>query len=55
MLKHQPKFVINEEDAASFAPEDIVLKLPNPVAVGGSTRRSGQLRFEYDLSQIDLA
>ena len=38
-------FVANEKYATSFAPDDIVLILPSPVAVGGSERRSSQLRF----------
>ena len=48
-------FIVNEGDAASFAPDDIVLKLPNPVAVGGSARTSNQLRFDFDFSKFDLA
>ena len=35
-----PPFVINEEDNASFSQEAIVFKLPVPIAVGGSARRS---------------
>ena len=48
-------FIVNEKDAASFAPDDIVLILPAPVAVGGSERRSNQLRFNFDFSKLDLA
>ena len=48
-------FVVNEKDAASFAPVDIVLILPAPVAVCGSERRSNQLRFNFDFSKLDLA
>ena len=50
-----PTFVINEEDGASFSQEDIVLKLPVPIAVGGSARRSSQLRFDFDFNKVDLA
>ena len=48
-------FVVNEEDAASFAPGDIVLILPTPVVVGGSERRSNQLRFNFYFCKLDLA
>ena len=48
-------FVVNEKDAASFFPDDIVLIFPAPVAVGGSGRRNNQLRFNFDFSQFDLA
>ena len=48
-----PTFVINEEDGASFSQDDIVLKLPVPIAVGGSARRRSQLRFDFN--KVDLA
>ena len=48
-------FIVNEDDAATFAPNDIVLALPAPVAIGGSERRSNQLRFNFDFSKLDLA
>ena len=48
-------FVVNEKDAASCAPDDIVLILPAPVGVGGSEKRSNQLRFNFDFSKLDLA
>ena len=48
-------FIVNEKDAASFAPDDIVLILSAPVAVGGSERRSNQLRFNFDFSKLGLA
>ena len=48
-------FVVNQKDAASFALYGIVLILPAPIAVGGSERRSNQLRFNFDLSKLDLA
>ena len=50
-----PTFVINEEDGSSFSQEDIVFKLPVPIAVGGSTRRSTQLRFDFDFNKVGLA
>ena len=50
-----PTFVINEEDNASFSQEAIVFKLPVPIAVGGSARRSSQLRFDFDFNKVDLA
>ena len=34
----EPTFIIDENDAASFTSNDILLKLPIPVAVGGSAR-----------------
>ena len=48
-------FVVNENDGASFAPDDYVLILPAPIAVGGSERRSNQLRFNFYFSKLDLA
>ena len=48
-------FVVSEKDAALFAPDDIVLILPAPVGVGGSEKRSNQLRFNFDFSKLDLA
>jgi len=38
-----------------FAPQDIVLKLPTPLAVGRSARRSKKLRFQFDFAALDLA
>ena len=35
-----PLFIVNEQDAASFASEDIILKLPSPVVVGGSAKKT---------------
>ena len=48
-----PTFVINEEDGASFSQKDIAFKLPVPIAVGGSARRSSQLRFDFN--KVDSA
>ena len=48
-------FIINVADGASFAPQDIVLKFPAPLVIGGSARKSSQLRFDYDFSKLDLA
>ena len=48
-------FIVNEKDAASFAPDDIVLILSAAVAVDGSERRSNQLQFNFDFSKLDLA
>ena len=48
-------FVVNEEDGASFASDDIVQILPAPIVVGGSERRNNQVRFDIDLSKLDLA
>ena len=50
-----PTFIINEAAGASFAPQDIVLKLPAPLVIGGSARKSSQLQFDYDFSKLDLA
>ena len=49
-----PTFIINEADGASFAPQDIVLKLPAPLVIDGSAKKSSQLRFDYDFSKLDL-
>ena len=49
-----PNFIINEADGASFAPQDIVFKLPGPLVIDGSARKSSQLRFDYDFSKLDL-
>jgi len=35
-----------------FAPKDIVLKLPTSLAVGGSARRSNQLRFQFHFAKF---
>ena len=48
-------FVVNEKDGASFASDDIVQILPAPIVVGGSERRNNQVRFDIDLSKLDLA
>ena len=50
-----PTFVINEDDGASFAPKNIILKLPVTIVVGGTARTSNQLRFDFDFKKIDLA
>ena len=48
-------FVVNKEDGASFALNDIVQILPAPIVVGGSEIRNNQVRFDIDLSKLDLA
>ena len=48
-------FVVNEKDAALFAPDDIVLILPAAFAVDGSERKSNQLQFNFDFSKLDPA
>ena len=48
-------FVANEKDGASFASADIVQILPAPIVVGESERRNSQVRFDIDLSKLDLA
>ena len=50
-----PLFIVNEQDAASFAADDIILKLLSPVAIGGSTRRNNLLQFNFDFSKLELA
>ena len=50
-----PLFIVNEQDAASFATDNIILKLPSPVAIGGSTRRNNLLQFNFDFSKLELA
>ena len=35
--------------------EDIVFKLPVPIAVGDSARRSSKLRLNFDFNKVDLA
>lgn len=47
-------FVINDKDEAYFIKEDIVQKLPEPVTVGGSARRSNQLKFPCDLKSYNI-
>ena len=54
MGDEEQTFNANEKDAASFSPDDIVPILPAPVAVGGSAKRSNQLRFNFDFSKLDL-
>ena len=48
-------FVANEKDGASFASDDIVQILPAPIVVGGSEKRNNQVRFDIDLTKLDLA
>ena len=50
-----PLFIVNEQDAAFFAVDDIILKLPSPVAIGGSARRNNLLQFNFDFSKLELA
>ena len=47
--------IVVEEDAASFAAEDIVLKLPSPTVIGGSAGRSSHLQFDFDFTKTNLA
>ena len=44
----EPTFIIDENDAASFTSNDILLKLPIPVTVGGSAGRSNLLGFNVN-------
>ena len=48
-------FNTDKADGASFAPQDIVLKLLAPLVIGGSARKSSQLQINYDFSKLDLA
>lgn len=47
-------FVPNEDDAASFAAEGILQKLPMPMPVGGSALLSNQLNFNCKLDKWNL-
>ena len=47
-------FVLNADDEAVFPADDIMQKLPQPRTVGGSARRSNQLKFHYKLNKWDL-
>ena len=49
-----PLFIVNEQDAASFAADDIILKLPSPVTIRGSARRNHLLQFNFDFSKLEL-
>ena len=50
-----PLLIVNEQNAASFAADDIILKLPSPVAIGRSARRNNLLQFNFDFSKLELA
>ena len=50
----KPVFVPNPNDEAGFNREDAMHKLPQPKSVGSSTRCSGQLVFNCDLSVWQL-
>ncbi|CAM1328306.1 Uncharacterised protein g9733 [Pycnogonum litorale] len=47
-------FVPDENDQTSFPVTDIVQKLPKPVIVGGSKRRSSHLKFNCNLEDWKL-
>ena len=42
-------------DYSNRIENDIVQILPAPIVVGGSERRNNQVRFDIDLSKLDLA
>ena len=44
-------FIVNEKDEASFSANDVVCKLPRPILVGGTARRSNNVRFSCDLKK----
>ena len=48
-------FIINDETVLSFAETDILVKLPYPNALKGSSRRSNYLKFLFNFSKWDLA
>ena len=48
-------FVVNEQSEYSFSPKDILVTLPLPMMLGGSTRRRRYLQFNYDFKNWDLA
>ena len=48
-------FVVNDETAYSFTGTDILLKLPYPIALKRSSRRSNYFKFLFDFSKWDLA
>ena len=45
-------FVLNDGEEALFPADDIVQKLQKPRTVGGSARRSNQLRVSLQLEQM---
>ena len=49
------KFVIKEGSEYSFGATDIVAKLPNPNILGGSSRRTNYLQFDFDFNLWSLA
>ena len=51
---HETITFINENDGASFVSDD-VFKLPPPNAIGGTSRRANQLRFNCDFTKWDLS
>jgi len=48
-------FVANELAEYSFSSKDILAKLPNPIILGGSSRRSKYFKFAYDFKNWNLA
>ena len=52
---NEATFIVNEDDEYSFAASDILMKLPNPETVGGSSRKNHHLKFSFDFKMWDLA
>ena len=52
--RDKPQFTFKEGDEASFMKEDVVLKLPQPFASGGTTRREKSFVFPCDLSAWNI-
>ena len=52
---NEATFVVNEDDEYSFAASDILMKLPNPLTVGGSLRKNHHLKFSFDFKMWNLA
>ena len=47
----RPIFMPNDDDETLFPATDLLYKLPQPKVVGGSSRRSAQLRFNCNSSK----
>lgn len=47
-------FLPDEKDKSMFFTNDVILKLPTPLAIGGSARRAHYLKFDIDLTPFSV-
>ena len=49
---NEATFIVNKYDEYSFAASNILMKLPNPLTVEGSSPKNHHLKFSFDFNPL---